>query len=215
MITVLSMITVATKNLIPRRIRIILEPFVKFGTMMIKSTGFSENIPVIVDVIQIQKKAFRLSAAGATVSPISDNSLVLEPVVVGKSDLFTLLGIFFGPLCSTLGSLSGMRLSVFGTIIRKVFFGSFRPIVSVFPKAFRTLTTVPLWLVFLSTAFHTDFNHGLSSVIETILDYGTHVKRKVQRLSLRRVGASVPKRIATRTVDDIVCSAWEHAAVLN
>ena len=35
---------------------------------------------------------------------------------------------------------------------------------------------------------------------------------KVQRLSRKGVGASAPKQQETRTVYEIVCSAWQHAA---
>ncbi len=44
------------------------------------------------------------------------------------------------------------------------------------------------------------------------IDYESKVKGKVQRPSRKGVGPSGPKRLAPRTGDDMVCSAWEHAA---
>jgi succinate dehydrogenase/fumarate reductase cytochrome b subunit len=212
-ITVFTMITVATKNLITGRIRVVLEPFVEFGSMLKKSSFLSESVPVIIDVIQIQEKALRLSATGTTISAISVNSLVLEPVVIGKGVLSALNRIVLIPLCSTFGiAFKNVRLM---QVFFQPFLGPFGPITPVSVNTFRTLPTMPLGLILRLAALRACFYHGITSVIKTLSDYGIIVKGKAQRPERNLVGASVPKRLAARTAEDMVCSAWERAAALN
>jgi hypothetical protein len=214
MIPMLTMITVATKNLIARRISVVLEPFVKFGSVMKKSALSSELTAIVIDVVKSQEKAFCFSATGAAISSISKNSLVLKSIVVGKSVFSSLFGMFQVPFCSAIGiGFSKMRLFV---IFPKILFGLFSPLSSVVANTPIASSSVPLRLRLLNPTLGPNFlNHGiypLINVIRTIFDYNNKVKGKVQRPFRKEVGASVPKRIAPRTGDDMVCSAWRHAA---
>jgi hypothetical protein len=148
------------------------------------------NLPTVFSailyVVNFKKKRMGFGATSAMVSPVSHNCFMAKHGETCAAPIFVLT-VPFG---------SNFYFALFA------YFARFqRKVIRVFNLlAFNTLD------------FH---KFLLGKLIITISDYQTYVKRKVQRLSLRRVGASVPKRIATRTVDDIVCSAWEHAAVLN
>ena len=213
MITMFSMITVAAKNLIAGRIAVVLEPFIKLCSVVKEPAFSSELSTVVLDVVKGQKEAFLLTTTGATISAIGVNGSVLKPVVVGEGVLFTLFRVVFGPLCSAFGSLFGMCPGVFGVILFKVFLGPFRPIMPVLLKTFRTLPTMPLLLVFRLMAFGTSLNHGVTSIIKSIIDYMDNVKRKAQRPERNLVGPSGPKRLAPRTGDDMVCTWLRSQAV--
>jgi hypothetical protein len=209
------MITITTKNLIAGWITIILEPLVKLGSMMKKSAFSSELSTIIINVIESQKKRFGFSATGATIATISLNSIILKAIVIAKGMLPMLSSVGFVPLCSTIN----FKISVVKVISFKVFFQQFlrlfTPLAAILKNALLTLSAVPAILIFCFVTFRTSFYHGFTSlIIKNIYDYKNNVKGKVQRLFRKEVGASVPKRIATRSVDDIVCSIWKHVAAL-
>jgi len=204
MITVFTMITVTTKNLITGRKARILQPFIKFGTVVKESVSPTELTPVIIDMIECQKERFGFSAAGAYIAAIGPDSFVLKTKIVVKAMVTMLCGIINVPLCS---SFNVTRTGMVPTVISKPNAGTRTPFNTIIVKAFLTLATVPGLLVFRLMASGTGFNHGVTSIIKTLSDYGINVKGKVQRPSRKGVGASVPKRLAARTADDMVCSA--------
>lgn len=210
MITMLTMITVATKNLIAGRISVVFQPFVKLVSVVKKATLPAKLTTIIIDVVESQKERFSFTAASANVTTVSDNSLMLKPVVVIKRYDLPAFCMILVPLSSPNSVLCRILLSVFDN----PFTGTDIPFRTVFVKAFFALFSVPFQLVFLLLATRTSFNHDISSVIKTIFDYEYKVKGKVQRSFRKEVGASVPKRIAPRTGDDMICSVWEHAAAL-
>jgi hypothetical protein len=210
MIPVFTMITVGTKNLIAGRKVRILQPFVKFGPVVKEAVRFSELTSIVVDMIKCQKHGFGFSATGANVSAVSPNSLILKSVIVIKAVCSVLLRVINVPLC---GPLDVTRTGMVSTVIPKPITGTLAPFSHVSLAAVMAGETVKLISRFRLVAFRACF-HGITSVIKILSDYGINVKGKVQRPSRKGVGASVPKRIASRTDEDMVCSAWEHAAAL-
>lgn len=209
-VAMLTMITVATQNLITGRPTLIAKPFVELRAVVIEAGFLPELAPVVVDVIEVKEQAFGFTAAGASVPTVSLNGGILEPVVVGQRILPALFGMVLVPFCSTIGvDLSQVRLSI---VFLKPFLGTDRPFSSVLENARPALLSMPAVLVLNLMAFGTFFNHGLTSVIKSIYDYANNVKGKAQRSSRQGVGASAPKRLAARTADDMICSAWKHAA---
>jgi hypothetical protein len=209
------MITIATKNLITGRITIILEPFVKLGSVVKESTFSSKLSSIVIDMVEGQEKRFSFSTTSAPVSSISVNCCVLKPVVIGKGVFSTLLGVILSPFCSNIRLMCGMILTVSSVVFLEHFLGIFAPFTPVFKDTFCALPSMPFLLVFGLATLGTNLNHGITSfIVKTIYDYKNNVKGKVQRLFRKEVGSSDPKRIAARTADDIVCSAWKLAAVL-
>ena len=210
MITVFTMITVGTENLITGRPVIGLKPLVELRPMMKEVMFFSKLSSIVVNVVDVQKKRLGFSTTSADVTAICHNHFILKSIVIGKGNLSALFWMFFAPLNGTLSVTFRVLLPVFSYPINRPKF----PLFAILHKAFMTLPSVPTYLILLHTAAVTSFNHGITSVVKTILDYGINVKGKVQRPSGDGVGLSNPKRIAPRTGDDMVCSAWRHAAAL-
>jgi hypothetical protein len=210
MISVFTMIAVTTKNLIAGRIARILQPLVKFGPVVKEAVRFPELASIVVDMIKCQKHGFGFSATGADVATIGPDRLILKAIVVVKAMLAVFRSVVKVPLCSP---FDVTRPGMVSSVIPKPVTGTGTPFNTIVVKAFLTLATVPVILVFRLVTFGTGFNHGFTSVIKMLSDYGINVKGKVQRPSGNGVGSSDPKRIAPRTGEDMVCSAWEHAAV--
>jgi hypothetical protein len=208
MITVFTMITVGAKNLKTGRPFVGLEPVVKEMTSE-KPQFLPVFVSIICNVVKCHKKGFGFTAASANIATISLNSFILKAIIVAKSNLSASFKMFFVPLYGTLSILCRMLFAVVSYPFNRPQF----PFLAILHEAFVTLPSVPTLLILRISTPRTSFNHGLTSIVKSINDYGDNVKGKEQRPSGNGVGASVPKRIATRTVEDMVCSAWEHAAV--
>ena len=211
MVSMLPMITVATKNLITRRIALVFQPFVELSPMVKKPHFFSKLAAIIIDMVKREEKGFGFTAAGASIATISSNGFILKAIVIVKRNFATPFRVVLVPFNRAGSIFNRMLFPVFTQPIS----GTFIPFAAVLFKAFFALTAMPAFLVFCLSALRACFNHKfVSSVIESIIDCESKVKSKVQRLSRKGVGPSGPKRLAPRTGDDIVCSAWEHAAAL-
>ena len=210
MISVFTMIAVGTKNLITGRPVVDFKPLVELWPMMKEVMFFSELTSIIVDVVNVQKKRLGFTTASAFIASVCLNDFILKAVIVGKGILFALLRVFFAPLYGTFGILRRMFLAVVSNPLNRPQF----PFLAILHKAFVTLPSVPSLLILRFSTPRTSFNHGLTSIVKSIFDYDDNVKGKVQRPSGNGVGSSDPKRIAPRTGEDMVCSAWKHAAAL-
>jgi len=152
--------------------------------------AWSFNFPTVVSAIVIymvnfEKKRMGFSATNAPIAAVSHNRFMAKQ---GKA--FTAsFWMFFVPSGSDYYPALLTYLARLGRKITRLF-------------EVMALNTL-------------DFHKALLSIlIITLSDYQSKVKGKVQRPSREGVGASVPKRIAARTAEDMVCSAWEHAAAL-
>ena len=205
----LTVIAITTKNLIAYRIVVGFKPFVEFCAMMKKIVRLSELVSIIVDVVKSKKESLGFSATSAFITTVSHNSGILKSVVIGKRMFSMFVAVFNVPFSSSFNvSLSGVSLSV----ISQPLLRSLSPLASVLQSALFTLKTVKVGIFSSIAALLTSF-HGVTSIIKTLLDYVCDVNKKAQRLSRKRVGASAPKRLATRTVEDIVCSTGKLVAV--
>lgn len=159
MISMFTMITVAAKNLISGRIAIILEPFVKSGSMMSEIKFFSKLTSIIIDMINCQKIWFCFTAAGTTIAAVSHYRFVLKPVIICKGIFSTLFRVLLVPFCGTDGiDLSQMWSTL---IFSQPRFGAFSPSTSVFMKTIVALTAMPLSLCFCFSASGTSFSSRL------------------------------------------------------
>ena len=215
-ITVFTMIAVTTKNLIASRIAPVTKPFVKFASVMKEAGLFSELTSIIIDMVKVQKEAFSFSATRAFVATVSHDRGILKAIIIGKSILPSLDRIILVPFRSTVGvDLSKVRLLV---VLPQIFLRAFSPITAIVVNTLCASPSVPLFLGFSFAAFRTSFsNHGINplfEIIKLIFDYTNKVNGKAQRPFRKEVGPSGPKRLAARTADDMVCSAWKLAAAL-
>ncbi|HSW65041.1 MAG TPA: hypothetical protein VLH56_17280 [Dissulfurispiraceae bacterium] len=210
MIPVFTMITVGTKNLKTGRPVIGFKPLVELWPMMKEVVLFSKLSSIVVNVVNVQKKRLGFSTTSANVTSISHYHFVLKAIVIGKGVFSALLWIVFAPFYGTFSVLRRMLFAVSKNPVNRPQF----PFFAILHKALVTLPSVPTILILCFTTPVTGFNHGLTPIVKSIFDYDDNVKGKVQRPERNLVGASVPKRIATRTVEDMVCSAWRHAAAL-
>lgn len=205
----LTMIAITTKNLIADRVVVGFKPFVESCAMMKKVVRLPELVSVIIDMIESKKKSFSLTTTGAFVTTVSHNSGILKPIVIGKGILSVLVAVFNVPFSRSCNVIfSGVSLSVIPQpLLRPV-----SPLSSVFNATLFTLKSVKVRIFSSIAALFTSF-HGVTSIIKSIFDYVKCVNKKAQRLSRNGVGASAPKRLASRTDEDIVWTARKLAAV--
>jgi hypothetical protein len=176
-ITVFTMITITAKNLIPRRISVVLEPFIKFGSVMKEAVSFSKFSSVIIDVIKIQEKALGFSAAGTTIAAVGINGLVLQTVVISKAMFSMLISVVNVPLCSPFG----IAFRMFMAIVFKPFLRPLAPLSSILKDTFFTALTMPFVLIFGFVAFVTRLYHGIVSVIKPSQGESATIREKSRR----------------------------------
>jgi hypothetical protein len=209
MITMLPMITVHAQNLKAGREMIIDEPFVDSHSTKL----FPVNLPIVVDVVDAQKKGFCFSAARANVTTISHNDHVLQLVVVVKA-----MGAMFVCMIDVpTGSTFYVGLSIFPSRSVDVVNGFDSPVLDAPLCASLALVPTPAprcvsYLIFLDwlfeKAFFTDSSHGILQMVSVVIKsyYENQVNGKAQRPSRKGVGASAPKRREARTAYDMVSS---------
>lgn len=203
MIPMFSIIAIVTKNLKSRGIIVLLQPSIKTGSI-IKANSFSMSVPIILNMVNGEKFSDGCSTASALIPTISTKRLILKPVIIIDGMLSVLFGMFLVPLRSAFnGSLA--RFSMILTLCLFLAFFTF------FSRAFVKLGFRFVLLALIANHIVSSFG---VSIIKSIYDYISVVKGKEQRPSRKGVGASVPKRTASRTDDDMVCSAWRQAAAL-
>jgi hypothetical protein len=204
-ISMLTVIAIKTKNLKSRRIVVLFQPSVKTRSI-VKLNLLSMNISIVGSMIYGQKNSDGFSATRAPISSVSKNSLVLKSIIIIQAMLSMLIRIVFVPLRSFFNSHSP-RLCMVKTFC--FLFALFALVARAFVKFGNRFFFAALIAGLVHFASSARFN-----IIRNVLDYSHLVKRKAQRPERKFVGTSVPKRLAPRTGDDMVCSAWKLAAAL-
>lgn len=187
LITTFSKIAIHTENLDDRWITVPFKPTVQ--SCSCPSDVFAMSVPVVVNVIQSEKKWFSFATTSTFISAISHNSFILKSIVVTKRSLSSLFRMFSVPFSSFLNDMGGILSSV----INKVFLVCRLSFLIV-----NVLTSLAVQTILFKLGYRFSFMASLTGlifhfvtssvdiVIESQFDY--NVKGKAQRLSRKGVG---------------------------
>lgn len=220
-VAVFAMIAVHAKDLEPLRVSSVLKPFVKPCASR-KANFFSVVSTVVGGVVERHKKGFGFSTAGADITAICGNGLILQSVVVSESVFVSSLGVVFNPFVYFGNYFFLVSLVVALSFLAKMFSGSLVPFFNLNGATFLAHASSPfngynleigagLFLSATAAFLHNTPSFGViiprfdyeSQEGVTTIPQGSRAKRPEAHSTLSRRG------------DEIVCSARRLAAALR